>query len=66
MPTVIERLREMDGAGCLGTCERFEECNCAEYAVKHLPALLALVDAAKAKDQAAIDKALAELEKEAP
>lgn len=63
--TVLERLRELEGAGCLGTCEKFEACNCAKYAADNLPTLLALAEAVKAKDQQAMDKALAELEKEA-
>ena len=63
--TVLERLKELEGAGCLGTCEKFEACNCAKYAADNLPTLLALAEAVKEKDQQAMDKALAELEKEA-
>ncbi len=75
--TVLERLRELEGAGCLGTCEKFEACNCAKYAADNLPTLLALAEAVKkmvdnpawqgmCDQDVAVEKALAELEKEAP
>lgn len=70
--TVLERLRELEGAGCLGTCEKFEACNCAKYAADNLPTLLALAEAVKAVRDEESDStwkamlaALAELEKEA-
>ena len=77
---MLERLRELEGAGCLGTCEKFEACNCAKYAADHLPTLLALAEVCQRidsdmrencdntvgdKDKADMRAALAELEKEA-
>ena len=68
MATVIERLREAESGEhrtCEDACMDCGKCTCSYVILEHIPALLALADAAKAKDQAAIDKALAELEKEA-
>lgn len=69
MPTVIERLREFKAKYHDNTTDELPPISEGIVLVgtfcDALPALLALADAVKAKDQAAIDKALADLEKEA-
>lgn len=79
MATVIERLRELKEyarrllPGGQTTKKISHSATAGEVALERylhachlaMPALLALADAVKAKDQAAIDKAMADLEKEA-
>lgn len=62
---VLEKLRELLREAESENRRHYEVEECAYAAYDNLPALLALADAVKAKDQAAIDKALADLEKEA-
>ncbi len=57
--TVLEKLRATQ------TCQCGTGCDCLKEMLSAFPAFLALAEAVKAKDQAAIDKALADLEKEA-
>lgn len=65
--TVLERLRGLNNHGCAYVTEDQSDrlCPCEMRLWQHLPTLLALAEAVKAKDQQAMDKALADLEKEA-
>ena len=68
--TVLERLRELHNRWMRSWSsddpDYIHKHRRDEYAGHNLPTLLALAEAVKAKDQQAMDKALAELEKEAP
>lgn len=57
--TVLERLKATQ------TCQCGKDCDCLKEMLTAFPTLLALAEAVKAKDQQAMDKTLAELEKEA-
>lgn len=63
--TVLERLTDLQMATYDGDACTRDYLNRDEYAGKKLETLLALAEAVKANDQQAMDKAIADLEKEA-